>query len=402
MTYKESVFGEPPLGWNITTIGEISELKQGLQISKKNRVDSRTEGAIPLLKIADLQSNKFSEYVKDIPSNYIACKDDIIYTRTGNVGLVFTDVEGCVHNNCFKVIVDYNKFDKYYIYYYLSSPQFREYANKVASGSIQKDLTHKAFNDCVISYPSLDEQKSISSIFRAIDNKISYNNELTKKLLDISDSILCKYIFNFDFKNTQSSEWILEYIENTDIEVIDGDRGNNYPKKNEISSQGYCLFLNNKNLINDRIELEECDFITKEKDELLRKGKLTYNDIVITTRGTIGNVGMYSEFSTLKHVRINSGMIIIRSKDINSFYLYQFLKSSFMKEQYKLLTTGSNQKQLPIKEFKTAKIIIPPKDIQQYIGDKLKVIYKQIAINDKENEQLNDIKLLLYKKLFAR
>lgn len=397
-----TLFGKVPDGWTVSTIGEIAELRQGLQISSKKRLSIQEPGSIPLLKITDLPKGIFSEFVRDIPENYIATKDDIIYTRTGQVGLVYTDVEGCVHNNCFKVIVDYNKFDKYYIYYYLSSPQFREYANKVASGSIQKDLTHKAFNDCVISYPSLDEQKSISSIFRAIDNKISYNNELTKKLLDISDSILCKYIFNFDFKNTQSSEWILEYIENTDIEVIDGDRGNNYPKKNEISSQGYCLFLNNKNLINDRIELEECDFITKEKDELLRKGKLTYNDIVITTRGTIGNVGMYSEFSTLKHVRINSGMIIIRSKDINSFYLYQFLKSSFMKEQYKLLTTGSNQKQLPIKEFKTAKIIIPPKDIQQYIGDKLKVIYKQIAINDKENEQLNDIKLLLYKKLFAR
>ena len=38
------------------------------------------------------------------PERFIASEDDIIYTRTGQVGLVFRKQQGVVHNNCFRVI----------------------------------------------------------------------------------------------------------------------------------------------------------------------------------------------------------------------------------------------------------------------------------------------------------
>ena len=33
------------------------------------------------------------------------------------------------------------------------------------------------------------------------------------------------------------------------FEIIDGDRGVNYPKQNEFKDDGYCLFLNKKKKI---------------------------------------------------------------------------------------------------------------------------------------------------------
>lgn len=99
MSFKETLFGKIPVDWTVSRIRDIAELKQGLQISKKLRVNKNEDNSIPLLKITDLPTKEFSEYVKNIPDNYIATKDDIIYTRTGQVGLVYTDVEGCVHNN---------------------------------------------------------------------------------------------------------------------------------------------------------------------------------------------------------------------------------------------------------------------------------------------------------------
>jgi len=37
------------------------------------------------------------------------------------------------------------------------------------------------------------------------------------------------------------------------------------------------------------------EFISKEKDQALRKGKLQRGDVVLTTRGTIGNTGLSEE-----------------------------------------------------------------------------------------------------------
>lgn len=43
-------------------------------------------------------------------------------------------------------------------------------------------------------------------------------------------------------------EWKEVDIEQTSIEIIDGDRGKNYPKNNELTNSGYCLFLSAANV----------------------------------------------------------------------------------------------------------------------------------------------------------
>jgi type I restriction enzyme S subunit len=83
----------------------------------------------------------------------------------------------------------------------------------------------------------------------------------------------------------------------TDIEVIDGDRGKKYPHQNELLNNGFCVFLSASNVTVSGFKFDSVVYITKEKDEQLRNGKLSRNDIVITTRGTVGNVAFSSESS---------------------------------------------------------------------------------------------------------
>lgn len=79
------------------------------------------------------------------------------------------------------------------------------------------------------------------------------------------------------------------------IDFIDGDRGKNYPNGTDFSPTGYCLFLNAKNVTSNGFEFADTMFITKEKDSILRKGKLQRHDTVLTTRGTVGNVAYYNQ-----------------------------------------------------------------------------------------------------------
>ena len=90
-------------------------------------------------------------------------------------------------------------------------------------------------------------------------------------------------------------KWEKVKIENLPIDLIDGDRGTNYPKINEFYENEYCLFLNTGNVLKNGFDFSKCQFINQEKDEKLRKGKISKYDIVLTTRGTLGNVGFYSE-----------------------------------------------------------------------------------------------------------
>lgn len=43
-------------------------------------------------------------------------------------------------------------------------------------------------------------------------------------------------------------EWVCTALKESKIKIIDGDRGNNYPKQNDFLDEGYCLFLNANNV----------------------------------------------------------------------------------------------------------------------------------------------------------
>ncbi|VLV65131.1 type I restriction-modification system, S subunit, putative [Streptococcus pneumoniae] len=94
---------------------------------------------------------------------------------------------------------------------------------------------------------------------------------------------------------------IFESIDNL-FDIIDGDRGKNYPKSDELFSEEYCLFLNTKNVTKNGFSFDTKQFITKTKDKLLRKGKLERYDIVLTIRGTVGNVAYYDELIKYKQI----------------------------------------------------------------------------------------------------
>ena len=187
-------------------------------------------------------------------------------------------------------------------------------------------------------------------------------------------------------------KFIKKKISELSIELIDGDRGKNYPKKNEFLNKGDCVFLNAKNVTSNDFCFEEINFITKEKDKLLNNGKLKRKDIVLTTRGTVGNVAYYSEKIPFECMRINSGMIIIRCQNsINEKYIYWYMRTKQFKNQIKELQTGSAQPQLPLSIIKNMVINICNMKNQNKIVYILDKIQEKINLNTHINNNLYEM-----------
>lgn len=186
-------------------------------------------------------------------------------------------------------------------------------------------------------------------------------------------------------------------------EIIDGDRGKNYPKQDEFYPQGYCLFLNTGNVTKEGLTFKENQFITKEKDEALRKGKLKRGDIVYTTRGTVGNAGHYNSNVPYENVRINSGMVILRANGeiVDARFLYQILKSEYYRPYFKQYCTGSAQPQLPIKNFSQIYLNVPDIKTQHRIADILSAYDELIENNQKQIKLLEEAAQRLYKEWFV-
>ena len=206
-----------------------------------------------------------------------------------------------------------------------------------------------------------------------------------------------------DIKNKIPEGWEIFNFGNKElINIIDGDRGKNYPKEKDFFDKEYCLFLNTKNVTSKGFNFDTNKFITKEKDSLLRNGKLNRYDIVMTTRGTIGNCGFYDDFVKYDNIRINSGMVIFRviSDKIFQKYLYMFLTSDIMKNQILNYTTGTAQPQLPIWSINKLYFLLPPLAEQKRIASILSSLDDKIELNNKTNRILEELAQTIFEEWF--
>jgi type I restriction enzyme S subunit len=187
------------------------------------------------------------------------------------------------------------------------------------------------------------------------------------------------------------------------IDVIDGDRGNNYPKANDFYDSEFCLFLNAGNVTKNGFNFKNNQFITKEKDKKLRKGKLLINDVVLTTRGTVGNVTWFNEKTPYKNIRINSGMVINRIKENGHLlpeYLYSYMKSPVFENQVNKMNYGSAQPQLTVSGINKFNIQYPTINEQKKVSTIMLLLDKKIELQSKKIEDLKLFKLYLQNKLY--
>ena len=165
--------------------------------------------------------------------------------------------------------------------------------------------------------------------------------------------------------------WRNVCLEDTQMMIIDGDRGKNYPKQEEFRENGYCLFLSASNVTKAGFKFNSCIFISQEREQLLGKGRLQRNDLVLTTRGTVGNAAYYDSLVPYENIRINSGMVIIRNRDsqIDTRFVYLLLRSDVIQDQIKRIAFGSAQPQLTVATIKKLRIPLPPLPEQRKIAE---------------------------------
>lgn len=257
--------------------------------------------------------------------------------------------------NTHVLLVDESIADYKYCWYLLNDENWW-----IKSGSGQPFVKVKDSLNRSILLPDLSTQQNIVTIL----DKISEGIALCRKMLGGLD-LMVKAKFVEMFGDPTGNSFNLSVKPMTEVcEIIDGDRGKNYPNADEFSDEGYCLFLNAKNVTTFGFNFDNRMYITKEKDNILRKGKLSRGDVVLTTRGTIGNLAFYTSDIPYEHMRINSGMVILRMNR-------KIINEVFFIEQFKMLldgikqkiASGSAQPQLPISAMREINLLLP--DIEQ-------------------------------------
>ena len=351
-------------------LGDIATYINGYAFKPEQR---GSEG-LPIIRIQDLTGNAYDlgYYNGDYPKKVELNDGDVLISWSASLGVyLWNRGKALLNQHIFKVVFDKVEIDKFYFMYAVEYNLDK--MSLKTHGATMKHITKKDFDNVVIPYPDLDYQKEVAYRLTSLKGIIKKYQEQ----LDLLDELI-KARFVEMFGDPVINSYQLPVQSMTDIcDIIDGDRGKNYPKAEDILDSGYCLFLNAKNVTQKGFDFESCNFITREKDDALRKGKLSRGDVVLTTRGTVGNLAYYSEDIPYENIRINSGMVILRMNRniINEIYFIELfkMKLSDIKEKN---ASGSAQPQLPISTMNKIILLIPPLELQNQFASFVQEIDK--------------------------
>lgn len=360
--------------WEVKRLGDICNIFSGGTPNSKK--DNYWNGSIPFVTLVDTKNkyvysttrNITDEGLKNSSAILLPIDTVLLSTRAtiGEVSIAKTPL--CTNQGYKNFVCNKEILLPEFLYYGLIL--LKDYLLSLCKGAVYAEISKQGVSELKLPIPSLLEQQRIVKILDTAFAKIDTIKHNAERNLQNA-----KELFQAGLKdiiNVQNT--VLYKLGNDDLlQIIDGDRGVNYPKSDDFNDEGYCLFLNTKNVRPDGFNFESTMFISEKKDKELRKGRLERHDLVMTTRGTIGNLGVYSQTIPYNNIRINSGMLIFRPnlKIVTTEFLFWLFYSPLLKEQIKKHTTGAAQPQLPIKTLVNFIVPIPSLPVQNKIVTKL-------------------------------
>ncbi len=272
---------------------------------------------------------------------------------------------------------NYNLF----IYYLMEFN--KQYLENLAGITATKIIKKQIFENIEFIVPPLLEQQAIADALTTFDMHINNLAKLIEKKKMIRDGAVEDLVSGKRRLAGFSGKWKVCVLNNV-VEILNGDRGFNYPSSNDMKAYG-VPFINTGNIKDGYVSFDDMEYITKEKYNALGGGKIKKHDILFCLRGSIGKFA-YVNFNCGAPA---SSLCIIRGLSaIKSKFLFYSLSSNASIESVKQLNSGSSQPNISAKELKTIDIKIPSSlSEQQAIADILTAMDKEIANLEKEKEK---------------
>ena len=133
---------------------------------------------------------------------YTLKEGDIVFSRVGSVdrrALVSKAQNGWMFSGrLLRVRPEPLLADPRYLSYFFGLPMFKTYIRSIAVGATMPSLNTGLLSEIPIILPSISEQRAISNVLSALDEKIRINSALSKTLEDIAQTIFKSWFIDFD------------------------------------------------------------------------------------------------------------------------------------------------------------------------------------------------------------
>jgi type I restriction enzyme S subunit len=303
-------------------------------------------------------------------------------------------------------IKDKEELNANYLSYYFNSPFFQNEINtRAGSGSTRAYIGITDQLRLTISFPPIQEQKSIASILSAIDDKIENNLAINKTLEEMAMA-LYKHWF-VDFGPLQDGEFVESELgripkgwEVIPFGKIVSKYIDNRGKTPPIEEEGIPL-LEVKHISSNLFpDLKVQKYVSENTYNNWFRNHLEEDDIIISTVGTVGLTSLVPTFSK---VTIAQNLLGLRF-DSNLYptgFMFYLMKSPYFLNQIENRLIITVQKSIKRSDLDKIPCLIPNQKLINSFNEIVICYIKQIESNLKENQTLTQLRDTLLPKLIS-
>lgn len=340
----------------------------------------------------------------------------ILVSINGTIGNVAKyNNELCILGKSACYINVIKEVDKEFIYYVLTSANFKRNITNEATGTTIKNVSLKQMREYKFNIPcNISDQHRIASILSSLDRKIELNNKINADLEEMAQAIFKNWFVEFEpFKDGKFVDSELGMIpEGWKVislnEILDNVSGysykgselqssniamatiKNFERKGGFKTEGYKEIVISK-------KIKETQFVNMF-DVLVAHTDLTQNAEIVGNPAIVLSKGGYEKLI----MSMDLTKVISKIDGVTNGLLYCILSTSRFKEHalgYVNGTTVLHMSKKAVPEYTCAF----PKDINQ-IRDlciTLDSIYKRMAVTYDENSRLSLLRDTLLPRIMS-
>jgi type I restriction enzyme S subunit len=406
--FKNTEFGKIPKDWEIAILGDESKFAVIMGQSPSSKYYNQ-EG----------RGNLFAQGKKEFGDLYItptifttkcsknAPPNSVLISVRAPVGeLNLTKSELCIGRGIAAILnKSGNPLHNRFMYYALKT--LSEYLQILGERGTTYDSVRKEELDNVsFPYPSCSEQERITSVLSWFDDLIENKKRQNEILENIAMAIFKSWFMYFEpFKSSAfvDSElgkipegWGIKRVS----DVADIFLGGTPRREVDKYWNGTIKWASAKDIASTQglFILETAENISQEGLDHSNAKILPQNSIVITARGTVGEIRLLGDAITFNQTCYG----LVPKNDMNSYYLFLSLRRIIA--EIKALSYGTVFDTITMRNFDEMKISIPPNLILEKFHSIVEPLFQKILLNQKQIMILRKVRdvllpLLVFGKL---
>ncbi len=357
--------------WKSSALGELLNFRRGHDLPKTKM----KEGPVPVVGSSGI-IGFHNEFTTKNPCLTIG--------RSGNIGNPHILEEDCWAHNTTLYVDDFSGNKQKNLFYLLKTLGLSNYGG----GSAVPTLNRNHIHPIVVRYTSSrDEQKNIAHVLSTLDEKIEVNNQISKTLENMAQTVFKHWFVDFEFPDENGNPY-----KSSGGKMVESEFWR-IPEFWEIVSLETFVEIkygkDHKKLAEGEYPVYGSGGIMRYVDKFLYNGE----SVLVPRKGTLNNV-MYINESFWS---VDTMFYTVMKKSNIAKFIYLFLNGIDLKS----MNVGSAVPSMTTNILNNMKIIKPPSRILEEFNSLISPIFQMIKHNKEENDTLVEIRDELLPKLLS-